>query len=49
MDHKYISTAWADFTYKMIREVQCPIHRHKLESDWINFSKKINKFINEKS
>jgi hypothetical protein len=49
MDNNFISSAWADFTYKMIREVECPVHRHKLESDWIAFSKKIKKVINEQS
>ena len=50
MEQKLISSAWADFSWKVIQHIECPIHRHNMTKTWENFAKKMQELSeNERS
>lgn len=46
MDKRLIANAWADFTWKVIQHIECPVHKHKLTKDWENFAEKMQELSN---
>jgi hypothetical protein len=46
MDKRLIDNAWADFSWKIIQHIECPVHKHKLTKDWENFAEKMQELSN---